>query len=86
MVIALKAVRQRRREAKDIIIAAKPALKWLDENSKTLQTLDKCLGEVRKAESELDNRHYLAKTDIISEILSCKDELWIEKGEEEHGT
>lgn len=88
MVASLKTVRQKRRNAKDVIATARPVLKWADNDYsyKALQNLEKCLGEVRKAESELENRHYLAKTDIVSEALGCKDELWVKKGETKHGT
>lgn len=85
MAIGIKAVRQKRRCAKDIMTAASPMLKWAEENSKAIKSLEKCLGETRKAEQGLENRHYLAKTDIITQILGNSDSLWIKEEEAEHG-
>lgn len=69
MAIGMKAVRQKRRRSKDTITAANPMLKWAEENSKAVKSLEKCLGETRKAEQGLENRHYTAKTDILEEIF-----------------
>lgn len=79
MAIGIKAVRQKRRCVKDIIIAANPILKWVEENSKAIKSLEKCLGETRKAEQGLENRQYVAKTDIMTHILGHSNSLWIEE-------
>lgn len=66
---ALSTIRRKRRIAKDIIAAAEPVSKWAAENSKAIKTLEQCLGETRKTENRLENRHYVAKTDILESIL-----------------
>lgn len=73
MAMGIKTIRQKRRCAKDTIVSANPALKWIEENSKAIKSLEKCLGETRKIEQGLENRHYLAKTDIVTQILGYND-------------
>lgn len=65
----LKQVRQERREAKDIKEVTEPILKWIREYEKIIRTLELILGDVRKAEERVKNRHYIEKTDVLKEIF-----------------
>ncbi len=65
----LKQVRQERREAKDIKEVTKPILEWIQEYEKVIRTLELILGDVRKAEERVKNRHYIEKTGVLKEIF-----------------
>ncbi len=65
----LKQVRQERRKAKDIKEVTEPILKWTQEYEKVIKTLEWILGDVRKAEERVKNRHYIEKTDILKKIF-----------------
>ena len=67
---ALKEVRIKRREAKDIAEQLEPLVVWETQNNKTIKELEKVLGEMRKAEKSKQNRHYNPKTDIVSATLN----------------
>lgn len=61
----LKEVRQTRRAAKDLTLKTQVVVNWIDENRKTIKTLEQLLGEVRKAERNTENRIYTPKTSVI---------------------
>ena len=61
----LKEVRQTRRAAKDLTLKAQVVVNWIDENRKTIKTLEQLLGEVRKVERNTENRIYTPKTSVI---------------------
>lgn len=63
----LKLVRRKRREAKDLIFQLTPLVKWIDDNKATIKSLEKVLGEVRKAEKNSNNRFYTPKTSILDD-------------------
>lgn len=69
MGIALKDVRQKRRQAKDRKDITQPICAWYHENKKTIQELEKLLGTVRKAEKRTENRYYNNRTNIVGGIL-----------------
>lgn len=66
---ALKKVRIERRKAKDTIEQLNPLIDWADQNSKKIKELERVLGEMRKIEMGMQNRHYNPKTDIVNEAL-----------------
>ena len=70
--IALRKVRQERREAKDTEQRLKPIVDWAIENMKIVRSLEQLLGEVRKVEKSTENRYYTQKTDIVERILGGK--------------
>lgn len=74
MAKAMKGIRCKRRAAKDVKIEAEPIIQWLADNDKFIKSLERLLGEVRKAEKSIMNRHYIDKTDILKEILKVDEE------------
>lgn len=67
--IALRTVRQERRAAKDTQQILQPIINWIGQNAKTIKGLEQLLGAVRKAEKNMDSRHYNTKTDIIDKTF-----------------
>lgn len=65
----LKEVRQKRREAKDKWTQLEPIVNWAAEHEETIKSIEKLLGEVRKIERFEENRYYIPKTEIVSQIL-----------------
>lgn len=57
----LKTVRQKRRDAKDAMIETCPVLDWIDKNRPVIKSLERLLGDVRKAEKSKVNRIYTPK-------------------------
>ena len=70
-------VRQERRQYKDIIQKLEPIINWQNNNLKIISNLEHLLGEVRKNEKQILNRHYNPKTDILQE----QDIQSLQKGE-----
>lgn len=58
MGIELAMTRRKRRAAKDILSETAPVLIWAEENRLVIKSLEKLLGEVRKAERVAANRIY----------------------------
>ena len=54
--------RRKRREAKDAIAETSPVLAWLEDNRAVVKSLERLLGEVRKAERIAENRIYTPRT------------------------
>lgn len=54
-------VRQKRRVAKDTICHAQPILDWAENNRNVVKSLERLLGDVRKAEKRTQNRVYVPK-------------------------
>lgn len=67
---ALHTIRQNRREAKDWETITSPVVDWISENEPVRKSLERLLGEVRKAEKSTQNLHYMNKTDIMARILT----------------
>ena len=63
--VMLKAVRQNRREAKDLNAVLTPVVEWADANRATVKALEKLLGEVRRAERTTESRIYTPRTNIL---------------------
>lgn len=57
----LRETRQKRRTAKDVMNTTQPVLDWLDENRPTVKSMERLLGEVRKAEKNIEGRFYTPK-------------------------
>ena len=57
----LRGVRQKRRAAKDTMSETAPVLDWIDANRSTIKSLERLLGDVRKAEKNTENRIYTPK-------------------------
>lgn len=70
---AQSSVRQHRRQAKNTAEILKPVVSWVDSNEQIVKSLERLLGEVRKAEKNTDSRSYMEKTDIIARTLSTLD-------------
>lgn len=62
----LAQARKERRAAKDIINTAAPVVQWTDGNLTTIKSLERLLGEVRKAEKLLQNRTYTPRTGVLN--------------------
>ncbi len=54
----LKGVRQKRRSAKDTMSETAPVLDWIENNRQTVKSIERLLGDVRKAEKKTENRIY----------------------------
>lgn len=54
----LKVVRKQRRKAKDTMSETAPILNWMDANRPVIKSLEKLLGDVRKAEKNTAGRIY----------------------------
>ena len=67
---ALHTIRQNRREAKDCETITGPVAAWIIQNEPVRKSLERLLGEVRKAEKSTQNRHYMNKTDVMARILT----------------
>lgn len=67
--IALREVRQQRRRAKDKGQVLRPIVDFLSDNAKTIKTLERLLGDVRKAEKSIEGRAYIPRTDIVERTL-----------------
>lgn len=66
----IKTIRQRRRLAKDKVIASTPIYNWIKANRQTIKNLEQTLGDSRKATRSLENKVYFPRIrkDIGSEI------------------
>ena len=65
----LRAVRRRRRAAKDTVEIYEPIIVWANrqDNRELLKRLERLLGEVRKIEKSKENRMYIPKTKILED-------------------
>ncbi len=77
--VTLRKIRRERRMAKDICICLKPLIEWLPANGTTLRSLERLLGEVRKAEKSTENREYRNRTSILEETLEKPEEATEER-------
>lgn len=70
----MKKIRQERRLAKDTLIRATPIVNWAEKNAAAIKSLERLLGEVRKAEDKTRDRIYIPRTQILEEIGERKGE------------
>lgn len=64
----LAEVRQSRRMAKDIYNTVSLIVQWAEENKNVVKSLERLLGDVRKAEKFMRNRTYTPKTVVLKEV------------------
>ena len=64
----LREIRQRRREAKDKRLSADLVSDWYGDNIQFIKSLERLLGDVRKAEKKIENRIYVNRTSVMEEI------------------
>ena len=57
----LTEARRRRRAAKDRLTMTEPVVSWLEGNQSAVKSLERLLGEVRKAEKSTENRVYIPR-------------------------
>ncbi len=57
----LAQVRQKRRVAKDTVSRTEPVVAWLEANRPVVKSLERLLGDLRKAEKRLENRVYIPR-------------------------
>ena len=67
LALKLREVRQKRREAKDLLDQAGPVADWLESRRAVVKELEQLLGGVRKAERRSRDRIYTPKTNILEE-------------------
>lgn len=60
-------VRQRRRIAKNAMNIYGPIVDWVEENKTVIKSLERLLGDVRKAENIQKNRCYVNRTSILDD-------------------
>lgn len=58
----LKEVRENRRKAKDTMKVMLPIVNWAETNANMIKSIERLLGEVRKAEKSLENRVYVKRS------------------------
>lgn len=65
----LRAVRRRRRAAKDTMEVYQPIIVWANkpDNREMIREMERLLGEVRKVEKSKENRMYIPKTKILED-------------------
>ena len=64
--IALKDIRQKRREAKNAKEVTKPIVDWARENTEAIKSLEKLLQATRKIEKRAASRQYQDRTDTVA--------------------
>ena len=66
---ALAKTRQVRRDAKNVCEQTKAVVEWLEQNGPVVKSLERLLGDVRKAEKRVENQSYNRKTDIVEQTI-----------------
>lgn len=61
----LKEIRDYRREAKNTQEALLPLVGWVEQNKPVIKSLERVLGDMRKAEKKQENRMYAPRTDVL---------------------
>lgn len=69
MGIAQANIRKERRVAKDVVKITYPIVQWVNKNQKTINELEKLLGDVRKAEKNTVGRMYSNRTKILEGLF-----------------
>ena len=64
----LQSIRRQRRTAKDMTETTKIISIWVKDNKSIIGSLQRLLGDVRKAEKKQQNRPYIPRTNVIEEI------------------
>ena len=71
--IALKDIRQKRREAKNTKEVTKPIVDWMRENTEAIKSLEKLLQATRKIEKRAAGRQYQHRTDTVAGLPGEED-------------
>lgn len=69
MGIAQANIRKERRVAKDVVKITYPIVQWVNKNQKTINELEKLLGDVRKEEKGTVGRKYSNRTKILDGLF-----------------
>lgn len=69
----LKKTRIERRNAKDHLASLDPIISWISSNTRTINDLQKLLGDVRKVVKNSRNRFYNNKTNVLDTIKDNED-------------
>ena len=64
----LQSIRRQRRTAKDMTETTKIISIWVKDNKSIIGSLQRLLGDVRKAEKKQQNITYIPRTNVIEEI------------------
>ena len=64
----LQSIRRQRRTAKDMTETTKIISIWVKDNKSIIGSLQRLLGDIRKAEKKQQNRTYIPRTNVIEEI------------------
>ena len=67
--IAQANIRKERRVAKDVVKITYPIVQWVNKNQKTINELEKLLGDVRKEEKGTVGRKYSNRTKILEGLF-----------------
>jgi hypothetical protein len=73
--IAMQQIRQKRRHAKNEKECLLPLLDWSKNNKKAIKELEQALGRMRKTESNIQNRSYSQKSDIVEKTLNWQEDI-----------
>lgn len=69
----LAEIRRQRRAAKDLYGVVAPIAAWAESNKAVIKSLERLLGDVRRAEKLMQNRTYTQKTGVLKERENGKD-------------
>lgn len=72
--IALKNIRQKRRNAKDREKILTPVVEWFAANQRVVNDLERLLGKIRKEEKSIEHRAYINRTEVVRMILEEGEE------------
>lgn len=72
--IALKNIRQKRRNAKDREKILTPVVEWFAANKRVVNDLERLLGKIRKEEKSIEHRAYINRTEVVRMILEEGEE------------
>lgn len=64
----MKKIRRERRLAKDTVLRSGPIVDWVEKNAAVIKSLERLLGEIRKAEAKTTDRIYIPRTKVLEEI------------------
>lgn len=62
----LRDTRRQRRMCKDEIELLTPVLQWVEESDGAVKKLERVLGEVRKNKTDISQRSYIMRTDVMT--------------------
>lgn len=66
---AIGMARRKRRAGKDAATVLQPVVRWTEQHKSTMNSLEQLLGDARKAERSIKNRHYTQRTRIVEQMV-----------------